>query len=131
MANGQPTLPTERRWIGGANLPTKGGLRVNATIPLAELVVAADSVSLRFRGPLSKLTTAEVLVTTPSDIDSVYPISPKGALGYRGVGFRHSNGHDYYFKTSKADEILSVMREYGFQVSSQAQPANKVWRATP
>jgi hypothetical protein len=77
------------------------------------------------------VTKAEVLLTTPSDIESVYPIRPKGALGYRGVGFRRSNGHDYYFKTSKSDEILSVLQACGFQVSGEAQPATKVWRATP
>ena len=63
------------------------------------------------------MTKAEVLLTRPSDIESVYPIRPKGAVGFRGVGFRRSNGHDYYFKTSKSDEILSVLRACGIPVS--------------
>jgi hypothetical protein len=104
---------------------------VNAGFSFAELVVSAESVSLRLRGPLSKVTRAGVLIAKPSDIESVFPIRPKRPLGFRGVGFRGSNGHDYYFKTTKSGEILNGLREFGYPVTSEAQPATKLWRAAP
>jgi hypothetical protein len=88
-------------------------------------------VSLGLRGPLSKVTRAEVLMATPAEIELAFPIRPKRPLSFRGFGFRGSNGHDYDFKTTKLDEILTVLRNFGFPVSSEARPASKVWRATP
>jgi hypothetical protein len=80
---------------------------------------------------MSRVTNAEVLLARPSEVESVYPIRQDGTNRYRGVGFRRPDGHDFYFfRKSKSDEILRVLRVSGFQVS-EAEWATKVWRATP
>jgi len=121
--------PSSRRWIGGANVPTRGGYRVNASLLLAELLVGDGELELRLRGPLTKLTRAETLRAKPADLDAVFPI--RSTIRFRGVGFRRPDGREYYFKTTSTDEILRMLGSLGFPVTPEAQPASKIWRARP
>src|SRR4051812_28160710 len=92
------TMPP-RRWIGGANIPTAGGFRVNASMPLAQLTIVSTTVELRLRGPLSRLGRPETLRAKPPDLHSVFPIRTRW-WRFRGIGFRRLDGHEYYFKTT-------------------------------
>jgi hypothetical protein len=114
------------RWVGGANLPTKGGWRINASEFLAELVVDHNFLLLRLRGPLPRLTRAETLRVDPVQLAEVFPIRAK--IRFRGVGFRRVDGREYYFKTLQIDNILHALQRFGFPVSPVAQPAAKLWR---
>jgi hypothetical protein len=96
------------RWSGGANVPTRGGWRVNASTPLAELAVTGGLVVLRLRSPLATLCRAETLSARAADLRTVFPIRSKGR--FRGVGFRRLDGREYYFKTTQIDTILRVPR---------------------
>jgi hypothetical protein len=120
-----------RRWVGGANVPTRGGYRVNAGMTLAELLFADGAVELRLRGPLARLTRAESFKVIASDLGAVFPIRSASILRFRGVGFRRHDGREYYFKTARTDEILGVLDSAGFPVTPKAQPATKIWRSTP
>lgn len=126
---GGPAVPASRRWIGGANVPTRGGFRVNASLLLAELAIDGDIVELRLRGPLGMLTRAETLRAKPVDLQSVFPI--RSTVRFRGVGFRRPDLREYYFKTTRIDDVLDALRSVGFPVSTESQPAAKIWRAAP
>ena len=131
MGNGEMagSRPPRLRWIGGANLPTVGGWRVNATEFFAELLLDHNSVELRLRGPLRRLTRAETLLAEPADLSDAFPIRSRAR--FRGVGFRRSDGREYYFKTSQIDPILRALQDLGFPVSMIDQPAAKIWRLKP
>lgn len=124
----QKTLPRRRRWIGGANLPTRGGSRVNAGWSLAELVLEGDLLTLQLRGPLNRVFRSKALVAMPTEVDSVFPID-SSPLRFRGVGFRRSDGLEYYFKTGRAQEILPALRIARFNVSEKPQKATQIWHA--
>src|SRR3954471_24060727 len=105
----------EERWVGGANLPTCWGSRVNATSGLAELRLSGSTITLRLRGPLRRLTGGETLTATATDVESVFPIRSTFRLArfcflnpfrFRGVAFRTPDGREYYFKTREIDEIV-------------------------
>ena len=109
--------PWRLRWTGGANLPTSGGSRINASEFFAELAVRDGVVELRLRGRLGRLTRAETLRASRNDLKSVFPIRSRSRLGwlrFRGVGFRRVDDHEYYFKTRRTDEILAALRYGGF-----------------
>ena len=121
--------PRVYNWIGGANVPTLGGLRVNAGYPLASLSLENTNITLRLRGRISFLFRSELLFAGPSDVSDVFAIESK--LRFRGVGFRRTDGHEFYFKTGRAKEILPVLHEAGFSVSELPKPASKIWKFTP
>jgi hypothetical protein len=127
--------PDPLRWIGGANLPTLRGSRVNATLPFAELKVGDGYVELRLRGPIPRLWRPETLVAKPGDLDLVWPIGQRRRLSailrMRGVGFRRSDGHEWYFGTAAGQEILGVLEGQGFPVTRESGSARKVWRGDP
>lgn len=127
------SMPGDRsahwRWIGGASLPTVGGWRINATEFFAELLLDPSMLELRLRGPLVRLTRAETLRVGPTDLAEVFLI--RSRLRFRGVGFRRTDGREYYFKTAQTDTILRALRDFGFPVSTIAQPAAKLWRLKP
>ena len=124
-----PSAPRRWSWVGGENVPTLGGSRVNASEPLAELSICASIVELRLRGPFARLARAETLRAVRQDLESAFPIRSK--VRFRGVGFRRVDGREYYFKTTKADEILAVLDQQGLPVSMTAQPAAKLWSGVP
>ena len=124
-----PPAQWRRSWLGGANLPTLGGSRIDADLLFAELAIDGDIVVLRLRGPFARLTGAETLRAQRQDLESAFPI--RSRLGYRGVGFRRIDGREYYFKTTKSDEILAALQACGLPVSMSAQPAAKLWSGVP
>ena len=119
------TSTSRLRWIGGANLPTLGGRRVNASEFFAELVLDVNGLKLSLRGPLPRLTRAETLYAMPSDLSEVFPI--RSRLRFRGVGLRRPDGREYYFKTTQTDPILQALQARRFAVSWAARPLAKLW----
>ena len=103
---------------------------MNASLLLAELALNDDTLELRLRGPLAKLTRAETLRAKSADLSAIFPIRSRSPLRFQGVGFRRPDGREYYFKTTATSEILNVFGSYGFPVSLEAQKAQKIWRAT-
>jgi hypothetical protein len=92
------------------------------------LIVDGDSLELRLRG-LARVVRAETLRARPADLEMVFDI--RSRFRFRGVGFRRRDGHEYYFKTFRVDEVLGVLQGAGFPVSPVDQPASKLWRRTP
>jgi hypothetical protein len=127
-------LGVDREWIGGANVPTIGGMRVNAGMPFARLTLGDGRVELRFRAFAGRLFRAEGLVAGPSELRSVWPIEGTGLrryLRFRGIGLRNADGHEYYFKTLAADDILRTLESEGFPVTWVVGPAAKIWQGVP
>ena len=126
---------TRQAWIGGANLPTTGGSRLNLGMIFAELTLTEGVVELRVRGPMRQVFRPVTLRASPVDLVDVWPIRPRGWVAslfrFRGVGFLQSNQHEYYFKTFSIEDILGSLREAGFPVSEEARPAGKLWRGIP
>jgi hypothetical protein len=117
------------RWVGGLNLPTERGARVNASRPLAELISSGDVVRLRMRW-LWPLWHPEELEAQPADLDWVSQV--EGWIGMRGVGFRRLDGHEFYFKTDLwFTQILAVLSDRGFPVVTGIRKATKQWSSKP
>jgi hypothetical protein len=131
VAHSEPSGRWVGRWVGGANVPTTGGWRVNASQPLAELLVGDGGIVLRLRWRFARLAHAETLTATPTDLESVFIIQAKSVLRFRGIGFRRLDGREYYFKTLRGPAILPVLAAHGFRISPTQQRAAKIWRAIP
>jgi len=114
------------RLVGGANVPTAYA-RVNATWPLAVLVLEGSRLSLRLRWP-GRLFGARDLRVTADELVRVYPI--QGFMS-PGVGFRNRDGHDFYFWTYKGQQVLETLRRSGYPISYTLEKPSKIWRATP
>jgi hypothetical protein len=115
------------RIVGGANMPT-AHLRINGTFPLGVLVISDHSVEVRLR---PSWFGAVPLIAGPADLRLVFPI--RRAPRQSGVGFRTSDGREWYFWTSKASSqsALELLSHLGYPISWTAESATKMWRATP
>jgi hypothetical protein len=79
-------MPHGYRWIGGANLPTRGGWRVNATAPFAAMSLKDGVVRLELRGSfLTRLFRAVPLQVDRSGVQSVFPVRYKLPSLFLGV----------------------------------------------
>jgi hypothetical protein len=114
------------RLVGGASVPTAYA-RVNATWPLAVLVLEGSRLSLRLRWP-GRLFGARDLRVTADELVRVYPI--QGFMS-PGVGFTNREGHDFYFWTYKGQQVLETLRRSGYPISYTLEKPSKIWRATP
>jgi hypothetical protein len=101
--------------------------RLNASIPLVELVLDGEELRLRprwfaawffteFRVQLGQITSAFRL---------------RGRVT-SGVGFTMTDGQTGYFWTwSQADQVLAALRERGVTIDPQPRRARGIWRALP
>ncbi|MFI6833686.1 hypothetical protein ACIBG5_41695 [Kribbella sp. NPDC050241] len=119
------TSTSRLRWIGGANLPTLGGWRINASELFAELVLDDNTLKLSLRGPLPRLIRAETLSAAPSELSEVFPI--RSSFRFRGIGLRRPDGREYYFKTTQTDPILQALQARAFPVSPIVRRPAKLW----
>lgn len=113
------------RVVGGANVPTVYA-RVNATWPLAVLVLEGSQLSLTLRWP-GRLFGARDLRVTADELIRVYPI--QGFMS-PGIGLTNRDGHDFYFWTYKGQQILETLRRSGYPVSYTVEKPSKIWRRT-
>ena len=102
--------------------------RVNATTPLAELVLDGEELRLRPRWFAAWLFT-EFRVRL-DQVRSAFPL--RGRVMISGVGFTMTDGHTGYFWTwSGAEEVLAALRERGVTIDPQPRSARALWRALP
>jgi len=126
-APGTNPAAVRMRIVGGANMPT-AHLRINGTFPFGVLLISDHSVEVRIR---PSWFGAVPLIARPADLRLVFPI--RRAARQSGVGFRTPDGREWYFWTSKASgqAALELLSHLGYPISWTAEPATKVWRATP
>lgn len=118
---------TRSSFVGGMNVPSAMG-RVNATIPLAELVLDGEELRLRPRWFGARYVT-EFRVRL-DQVRSAFRL--RGRFMTSGVGFTMTDGQTGYFWTlSQADEVLAALRERGVTIDPQPRGANALWRILP
>jgi hypothetical protein len=115
--NGKPA-----KFIGGLNVERPFLLlrRLNATWPLATLVVAGDGIDLAGVGPLRRL--AEVRAAR-EDVVAVFRVRP--FFPTTGVGFELAGGEVAYFWTFRRGLVLDVLARRGYPVT---EPRWMPWR---
>ena len=118
-------MPESRSFVGGMNVPVRGGWgRMNATVPLAELTIDGEWVTLRprwfaalmiqpFRVPLAAIEVA-------------YPV--RSRVLARGIGLTTSDEQTAYFWTwSDQDEVLRTLAGRGVTIDPSARRPTAVW----
>ncbi|MEU8713823.1 hypothetical protein [Streptomyces sp. NPDC048663] len=109
------------RFIGGANIPSLLGWRLNATWPLGVLTIEGGRLHLCVRalGPFAKLFGIRPLECAAQEIAEVFLCH--GMFGTSGVGFRTEDTRYFYFLTGRIQDVLEVCRQQGFAVSDEKQ----------
>ena len=109
------------RFVGGMNVPTKFGSRLNATVPLAVLTVDRTSFVLHPRSfPVPMFSDFRVAL---SDIAVAFRLG--GGPLASGVGIQLTDGNVAYFWTmSKHDGVLSTLDQFGVQVDPTTRRAS-------
>jgi len=115
------------RWVGGANLPTTHA-RIDATWPLAELLIGDGHVRVRLRR-LLRWVGGVTLDAGTADIASFFPTRIN--LVSR-VAIRHIDGREWYFWAGPRGNraIRETLRDAGFPIDVDFRPS-KAWRLTP
>jgi hypothetical protein len=115
--------PWGARFIGGANVPALG-LRMNATRPFGRLEVDQSELRL-FVVP--RWLPAEELEASPASLREVFRVASRLR---HGVGFQALDGREWYFWSSRADEILRLLEQLRYPIG-QPRSKTKVWKGTP
>ena len=106
-----PPMPNAR-FVGGMNVATKAGGRLNATMPLAVLTVDSTSLTLHPRSfPIPMFTDFRVSLV---NIAAAFPLA--GSPFASGVGIQLSDGQLVYFWTFRQDRVLAVLRQRGIPI---------------
>lgn len=107
-------------FVGGMNVPSQLGSRLNATVPMVLMTIGTDSLRMHprfftsamfsdFEVPLSEVTTAFRL---------------RGTFMTSGVGFELSDGQLAYFWTlGDKDRILAVFHQRGVPIDPEPRRA--------
>jgi hypothetical protein len=96
-------------FIGGLNVRAKFG-RVNASLPLAQLVLGEYTLVLRLRGPMRHVLIRRALYR---DLECVQLV--RGFLT-RGVKLRLADHRTWYFWTHRAAVVLAELEARGVVV---------------
>jgi len=110
------------RFIGGMNVPKRFG-RLNASMPLAELVLEADAIILHPRGISARVI--DDFVIPVSDVAVAYPLARRWFA--RGIGIARTDSRVAYFWTNRQDEVLAALRAQGLTVDPVPRRAS-LWR---
>jgi hypothetical protein len=100
-----------RQFFGGASGPTKSGLRVHLSWPLAVLSIGSEQLSLSGRGPLRRMFRE--MVANPN------LVSAQGVHGVlmNGIVITVSKEEPWLFLTPKQKEALAQLRQHGADVA--------------
>jgi hypothetical protein len=110
------------KFIGGMNVPKRFG-RLNASMPLAELVLETDAIILRPRW-ISAWVIDDFAIPV-SDVAVAYPLSRRWFA--RGIGIAMTDARVAYFWTNRQDEVLTALRARGLTVDLVPRRAS-LWR---
>jgi hypothetical protein len=95
------------------NVPSSLGGRLNATLPLARLVISESTLQLQQRW-FGKIMFGDFEVPL-NEITAAFPL--KSSFMAAGVGFQLSDGEVAYFWTlSNQQRILAVLQQHGVPV---------------
>lgn len=109
-------------FVGGMNVPTRGGGRFNTTVPLARLRV--DGYTLKMRP--TAIMTGWVFSVPLREITAAFRI--EGVIGSSGVGFELSDGLVAYFWTlSDQDRVLDALQRRKVAIDPVSRPADARW----
>jgi hypothetical protein len=108
------------RFVGGMNVPTSYGTRLNATVPLAVLTLDEGSLTLHPRPfPVPMFTDFRVAL---SDIAVAFRLG--GGPLTSGVGVQLSDGTVGYFWTlSHGDRVIAALDGFGVPIEVAARRA--------
>lgn len=107
-------------FVGGMNVPSRLGGRLNATVPMVRMTIGGDTLRMHprfftsamfsdFEVPLSEITAAFRL---------------RGTFMTSGVGFELSDGQLAYFWTlGDKDRILAVVQQRGIPIDAEPRRA--------
>ena len=112
-------------FIGGMNVPKRFG-RLNASMPLAELVIETDAIILRPRW-----ITAWVIddfVIPVGQVAVAFPLA-RGWFA-RGIGISMTDSRVAYFWTKRQDDVLAALRARGVTIDPLAR-RTLLWRRRP
>jgi hypothetical protein len=115
------------RLVGGANVPTRNGLRINLLWPSAVLEVTETKLLMQMRSPILH-DLAKRLDVTPGGVIVVFPV--RGIL-LRGVGVTTLEDHDFFFWTHKRELVLDVLSAHNYPVDREVRRPRKAWRGRP
>lgn len=112
------------RFVGGMNVPSRLG-RMNATMPLAEMLVGRDQLVLRPRA-FARLVLTDFVVPL-GQLASAARL--RGQLMTSGVALRLRDGNEAYFWTlSQQDAVLEALRARGVSVEAEKRSATAALR---
>jgi hypothetical protein len=113
-------LGAKAEFVGGMNVPSSLGGRLNATVPLARLVIDETTLQLQSRW-FGKLMFGDFEVPL-NEITAAFPL--KSSFMAAGVGFQLSDGEVAYFWTlSNQQRVLAVLQQRGVPVDPAPRPA--------
>lgn len=113
-------LGGKAEFVGGMNVPSSLGGRLNATVPLARLVIDEATLQLQSRW-FGKLMFGDFEVPL-NEITAAFPL--KSSFMAAGVGFQLSDGEVAYFWTlSNQRRVLAVLQHRGVPVDPTPRPA--------
>jgi hypothetical protein len=105
-------LGSQAHFVGGMNVPSSLGGRLNATIPLARLTIGLEDLRLQPRSFARMFSEFEVPL---NEITAAFLLN--GTFMTSGVGFEISDGQLAYFWTlGDKDRILAVLQHRGVRV---------------
>ncbi|MHB1726654.1 MAG: DUF2510 domain-containing protein [Acidimicrobiales bacterium] len=107
-------------FVGGMNVPSRLGGRLNATVPLVRLTIDGNTLRMHPRFFTSAMfSDFEVLL---SEISAAFRL--RGTFMTSGVGFELSDGQLAYFWTlGDKDRILAVFQQRGIAIDPEPRRA--------
>lgn len=120
MSGSDSALPDVAEFVGGMNVPSQLGGRLNATVPFIRLTLGTDSLRMRSRFLVSAIfSDFEVSL---HDIAAAFPL--RGTFMSSGVGFELSDGQLAYFWTlGDKDRIFAVLQQRGVPIDLEPRRA--------
>jgi hypothetical protein len=115
-------LANQAEFVGGMNVPSTLGGRLNATVPLALLTVREKT--LRIRPRLFGRAMFSDFEVRLNEITAAFRL--RGTFMTAGVGFELSDGQVAYFWTLRdQDRLLSALQQRGVSIDPVARRATR------
>lgn len=113
MSGSDSSFANPVKFVGGMNVPSQLGGRLNATVPCAVLMI--DEATVRIHPRLFVSAMFSDFEVPLGEITAAFRL--RGTFMTAGVGFELSDGQLAYFWTlGDQEQILSVLRQRGIQI---------------